>query len=254
MSDVASEIGGEVTTTKQAAPAQVRRRLPWPLEFYRSAVGKKWVMAVTGIILLGYIAAHMIGNFKLYIGAESINSYGEALRDLGGHLAPRTHLLWAMRIGLLAATALHIHAAYSLTVTNWKARGGRYAQRDYAVANYASRTMRWTGVIVAFFVLFHLADLTWGTTPLAVDEFVRGDVYANLVASFSRPVVAVAYMVANAALAVHIFHGTWSLFQSLGWSNPRFNHWRKYAAYAFSGAILLGNLSFPIAVLAGIVE
>jgi succinate dehydrogenase / fumarate reductase cytochrome b subunit len=245
--------GGAVTSTEQAAPAADRRRRSWPLEFYRSAVGKKWVMAVTGIILIAYVVVHMVGNFKLYLGAESINDYGEALRDLGGHLVPRTHLLWVMRIGLLAATALHIHAAYSLTVSNWKARGGRYARRDYAVAGYASRTMRWTGVIVALFVVFHLADLTWGTSPPAADEFARGDVYGNLVASLGRPWTALLYMIANAALAVHLFHGTWSIFQTLGWSNPRFNRWRKYAAYAISGAVLLGNLSFPIAVLTGIV-
>ena len=242
-----------MTTTKQPAGEGTGRRRPWVIEFYGSALAKKWVMAVTGVVLLGYIAAHMVGNLKMYIGAEEIDAYGEALRDLGGHLAPRTHLLWAMRIGLLAAAALHIHAAYSLTVSNWKARGGRYAQRDYLVAGYASRSMRWTGVIVAAFVAFHLADLTWGAAPAATGEFVRGEVYANLVASFSRPAVAAFYMVANAALAVHLFHGAWSLFQSLGWANPRFTHWRKYAAAAFSGAILVGNLSFPAAVLVGIV-
>lgn len=242
-----------MTSTEQAASAATRRRRPWPLEVYRSAVGKKWVMAVTGIILIAYVVAHMIGNLKLYLGAESINAYGEALRDLGGHLVPRTHLLWVMRIGLLAAAGLHVHAAYALTVSNWKARGGRYARRDYAVAGYASRTMRWTGVILALFVVFHLADLTWGTSPPAANEFSRGDVYGNLVASFSRPSVAVLYIVANAAVAVHLFHGTWSIFQTLGWSNPRFNRWRRYAAYVVSGTVLLGNLSFPIAVLTGIV-
>jgi succinate dehydrogenase / fumarate reductase cytochrome b subunit len=239
-------------TTKQVEPTRSRRLL-WIVELYRSAVGKKWVMAVTGFVLLGYIAAHMVGNLKMYIGAEEINAYGEALRDLGGHLAPRTHVLWAMRIGLLAAAALHVHAAYSLTVSNRKARGGRYAQRDYAVASYASRSMRWTGVIVLLFVLFHLADLTWGAAPAASGEFARGEVYGNLVASFRRPVVAAFYIAANVALALHIYHGTWSLFQSLGWSHPRLNNWRRYGAAAFSGAVLLGNVSFPIAVLVGIV-
>lgn len=240
-----------MTTTE---PAPTRRSRPWPIEFYRSAVGKKWVMAVTGIVLIGYVIAHLLGNAKAYFGPEEINTYGEALRDLGSDLVPRTHLLWIMRGGLAAAFALHIHAAYSLTYTNWKARGGRYAMRDYAVADYASRTMRWTGTIVLLFLLFHLADLTWGVEPAASGEFFRGDVYGNLVASMERVPSAVIYAVANIALGVHLYHGTWSLFQSLGWNHPRFNQWRRYAAWAVSAVVVAGNLSFPIAVQAGILE
>lgn len=234
--------------------APVRRRYPWPIEFYRSAVGKKWVMALTGIALLGYIVAHMLGNLKVYFGPEEINSYGEALRDLGGDLVPRTNLLWILRIGLLGAALLHIHAAYSLTYTNWKARGGRYRERDYAAVTYASRTMRLTGTIVLLFVLFHLADLTWGVEPAATSEFFRGDVYANLVASFERLPVAVFYVIANLALGLHIHHGTWSLFQSLGWSHPRFNRWRRWLATGLTLAVVAINLSFPIAVQTGILE
>ena len=239
-------------TTTEEAPT--RRRYPWPIEFYRSAVGKKWVMALTGVALLGYVVAHMIGNLKIYFGPEEINHYGEALRDLGGNLAPRTHLLWALRISLLGAALLHVHAAYTLTYTNWKARGGRYRERDYSVVTYASRTMRLTGTVVLFFVFFHLADLTWGVSPAAPEEFFRGDVYSNLVASFERLPVAIFYVLANIALGLHIFHGTWSLFQSLGWSHPRFNQWRKVLAAVLTAAVVIINLSFPIAVQAGILE
>ena len=239
-------------TTTEEAPT--RRRYPWPIEFYRSAVGKKWVMALTGVALLGYVVAHMIGNLKIYFGPEEINHYGEALRDLGGNLAPRTHLLWALRISLLGAALLHVHAAYTLTYTNWKARGGRYRERDYSVVTYASRTMRFTGTVVLFFVFFHLADLTWGVSPAAPEEFFRGDVYSNLVASFERLPVAIFYVLANIALGLHIFHGTWSLFQSLGWSHPRFNQWRKVLAAVLTAAVVIINLSFPIAVQAGILE
>ena len=239
-------------TTTEEAPT--RRRYPWPIEFYRSAVGKKWVMALTGVALLGYVVAHMIGNLKVYFGPEEINHYGEALRDLGGNLAPRTHLLWALRIGLLGAALLHVHAAYTLTYTNWKARGGRYRERDYSVVTYASRTMRFTGTVVLFFVFFHLADLTWGVGPAAPEEFFRGDVYSNLVASFERLPVAIFYVLANIALGFHIFHGTWSLFQSLGWSHPRFNQWRKGLAAMLTAAVVIINLSFPIAVQTGILE
>jgi succinate dehydrogenase / fumarate reductase cytochrome b subunit len=241
-----------VVTTTTEAPAQ--RRYPWPIEFYRSAVGKKWVMAVTGIVLIGYIVAHLLGNLKVYFGPEEINHYGEALRELGGDLAPRTHVLWAMRIGLLGAALLHVHAAYSLTYTNWKARAGRYRERDYAAVTYASRTMRFTGTVVLFFIFFHLADLTWGAAPAAPEEWFRGDVYSNLVASFERVPVAAFYVIANLALGLHLYHGTWSLFQSLGWNHPRFNQWRRWAAMGLSAAIVIGNLSFPIAVQTGILE
>ena len=229
-----------------------RRRYPWPIEFYRSAIGKKWVMAVTGIILIGYLLAHMVGNLKIFLGAEEIDAYGEALRDLGKHLAPRTSVLWAMRLGLITATLLHIHAAYSLTLTNWRARSGRYATRDYAVANYASRSMRWTGTIVVFFVVFHLADLTWGAAPAATDQYVRGAIYNNLIASFERWPVALFYVIANLAVGIHLYHATWSLFQSLGIADhPRFPHWRKYLAHAVTWTIVIGNLSIPIAVQIG---
>ena len=156
-----------MTTTRQP----IKRRRLWFFEFYRSAVGKKWVMAVTGLILIGYLLAHMVGNLKMYIGAESINVYGESLRELGGHLVPRTHLLWLMRFGLLAATILHFHSAATLTLLNRSLRPDKYDERHYAAANYASRTMIWGGLIIAAFVVFHLADLTWGWGGA---EFTRG--------------------------------------------------------------------------------
>jgi succinate dehydrogenase / fumarate reductase cytochrome b subunit len=147
---------------------------------------------------------------------------------------------------------LHIHAAYSLTVTNWRARPVRYqSPREYLVANYASRTMRWSGVIVGAFIVFHLMDLTIGN---ANPDFVAGEVHANLIASFSRPAVAIFYIVANLLLGLHIFHGTWSLFQSIGWNNPRFNEWRRWFAWAFTAVIVIANVSFPLTVLTGLVE
>jgi succinate dehydrogenase / fumarate reductase cytochrome b subunit len=230
-----------------------RRRSAWVLELYRSSVGKKYVMAVTGIVLMLYVALHMIANLKVYFGPESINAYGEFLRTFGEPALPRTVFLWIVRIGLIAAFVLHVHAAYGLTRTNWRAAPPlrRYrSRRDYVAADFASRTIRWTGVIVLLFVLFHLMDLTWGN---ANPEFVRGDVYHNLVASFSRWPVAVVYVVANLALGVHLYHGAWSLFQSMGWNNRRFNHWRRWFAVAFALAVTAGNVTFPIAVLTGVV-
>jgi succinate dehydrogenase / fumarate reductase cytochrome b subunit len=224
------------------------------VEFYSSAVGKKWVMAVTGIIVLGYVFVHMFGNLKIYLGTDelgvyAIDHYGEWLRELGEPLLPRTVFLWMFRVILVASFVLHIDAAYRLTLMNRRARPQKYqSPREYLVANYASRTMRWSGVIVGAFILFHLADLTWGS---ANPDFVRGAVHDNLVASFSRTPVAIFYIVANLLLGMHIFHGAWSLFQSIGWNSPRFNPWRKWFAVAFAAVIVIGNVSFPVSVMAG---
>ncbi len=230
-----------------------RKRLPYPLGLYQTAVGKKWVMAVTGIMIMGFVLVHMIGNLHMYEGPEHFNSYGEALRDLGGELIPRTYALWALRLGLIAAFVLHIHAAASLTVMNKRSRPQRYqARRDYAAANFASRTMRYTGVIILLYVLFHLADLTWGWW--LGDDYIRGDVYNNVTRSLSNIPIAIIYIVANVAVAVHLYHGAWSMFQSLGWNNPKFNQARRAFASGFAGLILIGNLSFPILSLAGLVD
>lgn len=242
-----------VTTTGRREDTKSARKRPWIIDFFRSDVAKKWTMAVSGIILLGYIFAHMLGNMKVYLGPAAINDYGESLRELGGHLVPQEHLLWIMRIGLTIAFVIHVAAAYTLTRRNMQARGKvRYdAPRQYLAANYASRTMRYSGVIVLLFIAFHLADLTFGT---ANPDFASGDIYDNMIASFERTPVAIAYIVANLALGLHIFHGVWSLFQSIGANNPTFNKWRRYLAWGFTAVIVVGNLSFPIAVQLGIIS
>jgi succinate dehydrogenase / fumarate reductase cytochrome b subunit len=233
-----------------------RKRKPFLLDLYSTAVGKKYVMAITGIIGIGFVVVHMIGNLKMYLGVVDgeydIDVYGEFLRELLVPLLPRTYALWGLRLVLIAALVLHLHAAWSLTVMNRRARPVKYqSKRDYVAADFAARTMRWTGIIVLLFLAFHLADLTWGW---ANPDFVRGAVYRNLDASLSRIPVAILYIVANIALGIHLFHGTWSLFQSLGWNNPRFNRWRRGLATAIATAIVVGNCSFPIAVQAGIVQ
>jgi succinate dehydrogenase / fumarate reductase cytochrome b subunit len=236
------------------------KRKPFLLDFYSTAVGKKYVMAITGIIGIGFVVSHTIGNLKVYIGTVDeggtdvydIDVYGEFLREILVPILPRTVFLWILRLVLIGAVLLHIHAAYSLTILNRKARPVKYqSARDYQVANFASRTMRWTGIIVALFVLWHLADLTWGW---ANPDFSRGDVYRNLDASLSRVPVAILYIVANIALGIHLFHGTWSLFQSMGWNNPKFNQWRRGLATAIATIIVVGNVSFPIMTLAGVID
>jgi succinate dehydrogenase / fumarate reductase, cytochrome b subunit len=228
------------------------RTIPFALDFYRSAVGKKYVMAVSGIILMGYVFAHMVGNLKMYLGAEQMNHYGEFLRALLEPIFPHTGALWLLRMLLLAAVILHIHASYSLTMMNRRARPVRYqSKRDYIAADFAARTMRWTGIIVLLFVIFHLLDLTFGN---ANPDFQAGMPYENTVASFQRVPVALFYIVANLALGVHLYHGAWSLFQSMGWNRRRFNMWRRYFAVAFAVIVIGGNVSFPIAVLTGVIS
>ena len=145
---------------------------------------------------------------------------------------------------------MHVGLTIHLARRSRAARQNRYVHPGVVDANYASRTMRWGGLVIFLFLIFHLMDFTWGVHP----HFIRGDVYHNMIHSFRRVPVALIYIVANLALGVHLWHGCWSLFQSLGWNNPRFNTWRRGLATAIATIIVVGNCSFPIAVQAGIVS
>ena len=223
------------------------------LSFYRSDVGKKAVMAVTGIMLFGFVLGHMLGNLKIYLGAESLNHYAEWLREIGAPLLPHGGLLWIARVVLLAAVGLHIWSALLLTLKSRRARPEDYKHRNTVQATYASRTVRWGGVIIALFVLYHLAHFTFGPS-WAHHSFIPGDVYHNVVAGFSVWWVSAFYILANLALGLHLYHGLWSMFQSLGWytaGNP--HDWRRRFAQVFAIVIVAGNVSFPLAVLSGLV-
>lgn len=223
----------------------------WIIDIYRSPMTKKVVMAVTGLMLFGFVLTHMIGNLKIYQGPEKLNAYAEALRELGAPFFGHGEFLWIARIGLLVAVALHIWSAWQLTRISHRARSQGYAKTAYQKATYASRTMRWGGVILVFFIVYHLLHLTTGSVH---GEFIPGDVYHNVVAGFSQPLVSAFYILAQVALGFHLYHGLWSLFQTLGWSGPRFDVVRRQAAVAFALLISLANISFPIAVLTGIVS
>ena len=160
-------------------------------------------------------------------------------------------LLWIARLVLLAAVALHIWAAWQVTRMSRQARPARYARRGDVQASYASRTMRWGGVIVLAFVVYHLLHFTTGSVH---PDFHPGDVYANVVRGFRVWWVSAFYIVAQVLLGFHLYHGLWSMFQSLGWNHPRFNHWRSAFAHAFAWIVTLGNISFPLAVLAGVIH
>ena len=232
------------------------KRSPQVVDFYRSAVGKKWVMALTGIGLIGFSLAHMVGNLKMFLpdvdGRADIDVYGEALRDLFSPILPEHVFLWIMRTGLIVLFALHVHAAYALTLVNRRARPTEYqSRRDYVVADYAGRTMRWSGFIFLAFLLFHLADFTWGIKPAAPEAWERGAVFANFVATFSRPAVTILYVVAMVLLGIHLYHGAWSMFQSLGINHPKFNLWRRWFAIGVAAVITAGFIAPPLAVAFG---
>lgn len=241
----------EVTSTVE------KKRSPFPIEFYRSAVGKKWTMAITGLGIIIFALAHMIGNLKMFLppvdGVPDIDIYGEALRGMFTPIFPEHAFLWILRTGLIVIFALHVHAAYSLTLMNHRARAHDYeGPRSYIAASYASRTMRWSGVIFLAYLAFHLADFTWGIQPMAPETWARGAVYANFIATFSRWPVTVLYVVASILLGIHLYHGAWSMFQSLGVNNPRFNRWRRYLATTIAAVITLGFIAPPLAVAFGL--
>jgi succinate dehydrogenase / fumarate reductase, cytochrome b subunit len=215
------------------------------LNFWLSSVGRKAIMAVTGLIFCGYVLAHMAGNMLLYRGPAAINAYAAGLHSMPA-------LLWMARFALLGATALHIWAATSLTITNWRARPFGYREQDFLAATYASRTMAWSGPILGLFVVYHVAHLTLGTAYPA--DFIAGDVYHNVVRGFQRPLVSGVYITAMLALGLHLYHGAWSMLQSLGINHPRYNGLRRAASILFAVAICGGNISLPVAVLTGFVR
>ena len=223
----------------------------WIIDLYRSPMAKKAVMAVTGLMLFGFVLVHMLGNLKLYLGPEKLNEYAHGLREIGEPFFGYGEFLWVARAGLLLAVGLHILSAWQLTQINRRARPAGYQKETYEKSTYASRTMRWGGVIILLFVIFHLLHLTTGD---AHSDFKVGEVYHNVVSGFSNPLVSGFYILANIALGFHLFHGLWSMFQSLGLNGGRFNTVRKQLAVAFAVIISAANISFPLAVLTGLVQ
>ena len=214
--------------------------------FLGSSIGKKAVMAATGLILFGFVVGHMIGNLQVYLGPQALNDYGEILRHfLHGQG------LWIARAGLLLTVALHIWAATSLTLANWSARPKGYREWRAQESTYASRTMVWSGPILAVFIVYHLAHFTTGS---AHPEFSPHDVYRNVVLGFQNPFASAFYVLAMLALGLHMYHGVWSMLQTLGLSHDRWNPWRRFFAAAITGVVVVGNISIPVSVLTGVVH
>jgi succinate dehydrogenase cytochrome b subunit len=223
-----------------AVDSQVNRAF----RFYQATIGKKAVMAVTGVILFGFVIGHLVGNLQVFLGREPLDAYGAFLHH-------STHgLIWVLRLGLLAAVIAHIAASIQLTKTKMDARPVRYVKTDYSHSSYASRTMMWSGPIIAAFVIFHLMDLTWGNVNPAFQE---GHVYDNLIASFTRWPVSLAYIFAVTLLSIHLYHGVYSMFQSLGVSHPKYTPAIQRLAKATAFLIWAGYVSIPAAVLSGVI-
>jgi succinate dehydrogenase / fumarate reductase, cytochrome b subunit len=217
-----------------------------------STVGKKITMAVSGVILIGFVVGHMIGNLKVYQGPEAFNHYAEGLRAFGDPFFGTNQLLWLIRVVLLAAVLVHITAATQLTLHSRKARRIGYRKYDNDLAfSYASRTMVWGGIIILAFIVFHILHLTTGDVH---PDFRPHDAYHNLVAGFSTLPIALAYIAAMIPLGFHMYHGFWSMLQTLGASNPEYNRIRRPIAAGLALIVVLGNISFPVAVLAGLVR
>jgi succinate dehydrogenase / fumarate reductase cytochrome b subunit len=206
---------------------------------------------VTGLILFGWLAGHLLGNLKVFQGAEKFNAYAEFLRTMGTPLLPEAGILWIARALLTVAIALHIWSATSLTLTNRRARSNDYENRRGVQLDYAARTMRWSGYLIAFYIVYHLMHLTWGN---AHHNFIAHDPYANLVSGFQILPVALVYIVANLLLGMHLYHGLWSMFQSLGLNHPSYNPWRRTFAVTFAIVMSLGFMSIPVAVLLGVIS
>ena len=226
----------------------------WALTLYRSTIGKKAIMAVTGLLLVGFVIAHMAGNLQVFIGPAKMNAYASFLKSLG-------EFLWLARIILLVALVLHVLMAWQLTQIKRKARPIDYTTRDAQVSTVASRTMRWGGVLLLVFIVFHILHFTTGTVfPLAsrpdtqYPAFSHTDVYGNVVSAFRNPWVVLFYVVAMLFLLLHLFHGAWSSIRTLGLSKPSRDPLHRRVSTLIAVVVWLGFTAIPVAVFLGAIR
>ncbi len=218
------------------------------ISLYRTSVGKKFYMAVTGAVLIGFLVAHMIGNLKMYMGPDAFNHYAEWLREVGYPLLPHKGGLWLFRLVLLGAVGLHMLSALQVYLQSRPARGGKYTREENLSFAYASRTMRWGGVIIAAFVIFHILHFTTGQ---AHPDFVLGDAYRNVVIGFQNWWVTGFYTVTLVMVTFHLYHGLWSAFQTVGANHPKYNPYRRPLALVLALVVFLGFMTVPVGVTTG---
>jgi succinate dehydrogenase / fumarate reductase cytochrome b subunit len=236
--------GGNVTTQNIVASYRA-------LAFWHTMIGKKIVMAVTGVVLIGFVIAHMLGNLKIFSGPDEINAYSRFLREVGTPELAYGQLLWVVRIVLLICVALHITAAVQLTRMSQAARPVGYGVKRNVETTFAARMMRWGGVLLVVFIIFHLVHLTAGAVGFQSGQFKHLAVYQNVVAAFALWPVALFYVVAMGALCLHLYHGIWSMLQTLGWSTARNQKQLKIVARLIAIVVFVGFSSVPVSVWAG---
>ncbi len=223
-----------MSATAAGIPGSVR---PW--KFWQTTIGKKAVMAVSGMILAGFVVGHLLGNLQIFLGPDAFNSYARSLRHL-------PELVWPVRVLLLISVIAHIWSSLQLAVIKSEARPVGYTKHRSAGSSYASRTMYWSGPIIAAFVIYHLMQFTFGIGGTPYHQF---DAYGNVIEGFRVPIVSIFYIIAMALLCLHLRHGLWSMFQSLGYYHPRHTARIKRLASAVALFIFFGFISIPIAVM-----
>lgn len=240
------------TRTERAERAERRGRKP-PLarSAWDSSLGKKTVMAVSGLIMLAYLVVHMLGNLKIFFGSDEFNGYAHWLRTLGEPFLHYEWALWLVRVVLVAAVVAHATAAYQLSRRDLRARSTGYVHKKRR-ASYATRTMRWGGVVLGLFIVWHILDLTTGTVHPG--GFEAGHPYQNVIDTFSTWYGNVIYLVAMLALGLHIRHGFWSAAQTLGAGSRTRDRALKTTANVLALVLTVGFVSVPVAVMTGVVN
>ncbi len=221
------------------------------ITLYRSSVGKKVLMAVSGLVWVGFVVAHMVGNLKAFQGAEKIDAYAEFLREVGAPAFGHGELLWIGRAVMIVAFFAHTLLAYQTTRLSRQARPVSYHRTPHMEMAFASRTMRWGGVFLLLFVVYHLMHFTFGNVH---PDFQPGRVHHNLVAGFQSTPIALVYIAAVIALGFHLYHGVWSVFQTLGANHPRYNRIRRPLAALVAITVTAGFASVPVGVLTGVIS
>ncbi|MFJ7198721.1 MULTISPECIES: succinate dehydrogenase [unclassified Streptomyces] len=234
-----------------ALATRTDRRPSMTRTLWDSSIGKKTIMAVSGLIMLLYLVVHMIGNLKIFFGSGEFNHYAHWLRTMGEPFLHYEWALWIVRVVLVAAVVLHAVSAYQLSRRDIRARPAAYVHRKPR-ASYATRTMRWGGIILALFIVWHILDLTTGTVHPG--GFQSGHPYQNVIDTFSTWYGNTIYIVAMLALGLHVQHGFWSAAQTLGAGNATRDRVLKTIANALAAVLTLGFISVPVAVMTGVVS
>ncbi len=218
---------------------------------YRSSVGKKILMALTGFLWFGFLVGHVAGNLKAFQGAGAFDAYAHHLRVIGEPVLPYKGFLWILRVIMFAAFVVHVWLSWQTSRQSWAARTAKYDRKENQNFDFASNFMRWGGALILVFIVFHILHMTTGTLH---PDFQEGNAYHNLVTGLSNPVVAGFYLLAMVAILVHLYHGVWSLFQTLGAYHPKYRKLRRPIAVVLSIVIFLGFISIPVAILTGVIS